>query len=85
MLVVAKKPKAEPTPFGVALRKARLGVGLTLLEVSHKTGIRESALSRLETSPDANPTWDTVCRLAAALGVSTATFEVHGEAAGDGE
>jgi DNA-binding Xre family transcriptional regulator len=52
----------------VQLREERKRQGLTLRELSERTGIDEPALSRLETGKNANPTLDTLDRVAAALG-----------------
>lgn len=51
-----------------ALRRERERVGMTLAELSARTGIDPAALSRLETGKAANPTVDTLYRVAAALG-----------------
>jgi len=50
------------------LRAERARQGLSLADVQARTGIARSALSRLETEPDANPTLTTVTRYAEALG-----------------
>jgi DNA-binding XRE family transcriptional regulator len=50
------------------LRAERTRQGLSLAELQSRTGIARSALSRLETDPDANPTLTTVTRYAEALG-----------------
>jgi DNA-binding XRE family transcriptional regulator len=42
--------------------------GLSLADLQARTGIARSALSRLETDPDANPTLTTITRYAEALG-----------------
>jgi hypothetical protein len=50
------------------LRAERTHQGLSLADIQARTGIARSALSRLETEPDANPTLTTVTRYAEALG-----------------
>ena len=50
------------------LRTERNRQGLSLADVQARTGIARSALSRLETESDANPTLTTVTRYAEALG-----------------
>ena len=50
------------------LRKERERQGLTLAQLSRRTKIDQAALSRLETRSNANPTLDTVYRIADALG-----------------
>ena len=75
----------EPIRFFTALQSAigrlkvaREAAGLTLKDVSEKSGIAVEALSRIETGAARNPTWKTLgdyarvvgCRLT--LGVETA-------------
>jgi DNA-binding phage protein len=50
------------------LRKEREAKGMSLAELRDLTGIDRSALSRLENSPEANPTITTLNRVADALG-----------------
>ncbi|SRR6266852_7860622 len=50
------------------LRAERARQGLSLADIQARTGIARSALSRLETESDANPTLTTVTRYAEALG-----------------
>ena len=50
------------------LKQERERQKLTLADMSERTGIDQAALSRLETGRNSNPTYDTVCRVAAALG-----------------
>jgi DNA-binding phage protein len=52
------------------LKKERERQKLTLATISERTGIDQAALSRLETGRNGNPTYDTICRVAAALGKS---------------
>jgi hypothetical protein len=55
-------------PFTEEIKRARVAAGLTLAEVSRRSGIDEPALSRLENGHNKNPTLDTLWRYAAALG-----------------
>lgn len=66
-----------PIPHGVYLafrqavldlRKAREVAGLSLADVSEKSGIDKAALSRLENGISENPTLETLMRYAAAVG-----------------
>jgi DNA-binding XRE family transcriptional regulator len=66
-----------PAPLGVflemrlavaELRKARISAGLSLSQLADRSGIDKAALSRLERGLQANPTVETLCRYAAALG-----------------
>jgi DNA-binding XRE family transcriptional regulator len=50
------------------LHSERIRQGLSLADVQARAGIARSALSRLETEPDANPTLTTLTRYAEALG-----------------
>jgi transcriptional regulator with XRE-family HTH domain len=52
---------------GTSLRDARRRAGLTQRELARLAGTTQSSLARIE-SGDANPTWDTVQRLARAAG-----------------
>jgi transcriptional regulator with XRE-family HTH domain len=58
---------------GKAVRRLRVGHGLTLGEVSERTGISRAMLSRLETG-DVMPSLDTVAALTRALGVTLANL-----------
>ncbi len=49
-------------------KRLRQAAGLTLAEVSRRSGIDQPALSRLETGHNRNPTLDTLWRYAAAVG-----------------
>jgi len=75
--VAAAKPVAEKlvlerkkTAALVAeLRAAREAAGVSLSEIDQRTGIRKSALSRLENSKAPNPTLVTLQRYATAIGM----------------
>src|SRR5499433_1907938 len=51
-----------------ALKMTREALGLSLADIKASTGIEKSNLSRLENDPLANPTIDTLCRYAEAVG-----------------
>ncbi len=51
------------------LRAERELRGLSLTEISDRTGISKSAISKLENNEDANPTINTLSRYADALGM----------------
>jgi DNA-binding Xre family transcriptional regulator len=51
-----------------ALKTAREALGLSLADIKAATGIEKSNLSRLENDPHPNPTLDTLCRYADAVG-----------------
>ena len=70
---VAKKLKAERKAIAELvsqLREHREKSGVSLNELSARTGIQKSALSRLENSVALNPTMLTLQRYAAAIDVS---------------
>jgi DNA-binding XRE family transcriptional regulator len=50
------------------LRRAREGAGLSSAEVARRAGIDPASMSRLESGRNANPTFETLTRYAAALG-----------------
>ncbi|HEY7711896.1 MAG TPA: helix-turn-helix transcriptional regulator, partial [Candidatus Entotheonella sp.] len=50
------------------LKATRKALGLTLADINARTGIEKSNLSRLENDPNPNPTIDTLCRYADAVG-----------------
>ncbi|MBV8078261.1 MAG: helix-turn-helix transcriptional regulator [Planctomycetaceae bacterium] len=50
------------------LKRIRASRGLTAAEVSRRAGIAPAAMSRLESGRNANPTFETLARYAAALG-----------------
>ena len=52
----------------MALKATREALGLSLADIKAYTGIEKSNLSRLENDPHANPTIDTLCRYADAVG-----------------
>lgn len=60
------------------LRLAREREGLSLADVSDRSGIDRSAISRLENGLNPNPTVDTISRYAAALGKQLAFAVIDG-------
>lgn len=52
------------------LRQARESQGLSLADVSERTGIDRAALNKIETRKNQNPTYGTLARYAAAVGRS---------------
>jgi ribosome-binding protein aMBF1 (putative translation factor) len=55
--------------FVEQLRKAREAAGLSAAEVARRTGLAAETISRLETGAYTNPTYQTLARYAAAVGV----------------
>ena len=58
----------ELNRFVAALRQAREAQGLSLADLSERTGIDRSALSKLENRKNLNPTFATLARYADAVG-----------------
>lgn len=50
------------------LKKERLKKGITQIELSEKSGVKQSIISNIETGDTKSPRLDTALRLAAALG-----------------
>jgi transcriptional regulator with XRE-family HTH domain len=61
------------TPFGSRLRELRLEAGLTQGELGQKADMRTVSVSRLEIGKR-KPRWETIQRLAVALGVDSAAL-----------
>ncbi|MEX1028243.1 MAG: helix-turn-helix transcriptional regulator [Candidatus Paceibacterota bacterium] len=55
------------------LKSERERLGLSLADIESRSGLKRSALSRLENDPDANPTLLTLQRYATAIGMKVAT------------
>ena len=64
----AKARHARLREAVAALKTTREALGLSLADIKAYTGIEKSNLSRLENDPLANPTIDTICRYAEAVG-----------------
>jgi ribosome-binding protein aMBF1 (putative translation factor) len=64
------------------LKAERERQGLTLAQLAERSGIDKGAISKLETGRQANPTVDTLSRLAAGLGIRVGlTLRAGGETA----
>jgi transcriptional regulator with XRE-family HTH domain len=63
--------------FGKKLARLRKAAGLSQYALAKMSGLTNQAITYLETT-DRSPNWDTVQRLARALGLSTAAFEDEG-------
>jgi transcriptional regulator with XRE-family HTH domain len=68
LLMAKKKPKAGPTQFGVKLKALRIAAGLSQAKLAEAIGTIREIVVRYENSPTANPTLDTLKKLADALG-----------------
>jgi transcriptional regulator with XRE-family HTH domain len=67
---VAKKRET----FGAVLLRLRRAAGMSAYELAKRSGLTRQAISFLETG-DREPTWDTVQRVAKALGLDCSAFE----------
>src|SRR4051812_31012547 len=73
--LVDAQDRADAAPFYFVLREfirqlkeARESGGMTLADISSRTGLAVESLSRLETGAQTNPTWKTLGLYASALG-----------------
>lgn len=64
--------------FAKRLKQLRKGAGLSRYALAKQTGMSLQAISYLEQG-EREPTWDTVRRLAAALGTNCLAFDVDEE------
>jgi XRE family transcriptional regulator, regulator of sulfur utilization len=74
-LIMSAPMKADPA-LAATLRRLRTQRGETQEDLAHSAGITVAAFARIERG-DANPTWTTVIRIAAALEI---TLTALGEA-----
>ena len=72
---------ADPRAVVRTLKAARLAADLTIAELSRRTGMHVTALTRLENGAEPNPTASTLARYAAVLGMR---LEVRLLPAGEG-
>lgn len=81
MSTVTEK-KSSRSAFGQKLKAARLAAGLSQAKLGERLGVVREVIAKLETHPDANPTWETVLALADILGVTPNHFtEIKSEQA----
>jgi DNA-binding XRE family transcriptional regulator len=73
--LLSRQELADAAPFYFVLRQyirqlkdAREAAGLTLADISARTGLAVEYLSRLETGAQTNPTWKTLGSYAQAVG-----------------
>lgn len=78
MVTTLAKEKREATGFGARLKALRLAAGLTQEKLAEKADMRVGNIGRLEAG-GREPAWETVIRLARALGVATDDFLPEGE------
>ncbi len=68
MVALMAKKKTKPTAIGVRIRVLREAKGMSLAELGQAIGNDRQFVYRLETSPTANPTAETIMKLVEALG-----------------
>ena len=61
------KHDAQVQRLASRLREARQSAGLSLTQLSERTGMTRQAISRIESGENRNPTISTIVRLAEAL------------------
>ena len=54
-------------PIGPIIRRQRSAAGITQVELANRTGLRQSAISEIESGKRKNPRYDTVQKLLGAL------------------
>ena len=62
-----QKHDAQVQRLAAQLREARQSAGLSLSELSERTGMTRQAIARIESGENRNPTFSTIVRLAEAL------------------
>jgi DNA-binding XRE family transcriptional regulator len=67
---VSQAQYLEVRAVGVRFRVIREGMGLSLTDLSERSGLTRAAISRLENGWNLNPTLETLFRYAEALGVT---------------
>ncbi|MFN7696400.1 MAG: helix-turn-helix transcriptional regulator, partial [Deltaproteobacteria bacterium] len=65
-------PALDGTKLGTRIRELRLAAGLTQAELARRTGIHRPNIARVEAGRH-TPSLETLARLAAAIGVPTAS------------
>jgi DNA-binding Xre family transcriptional regulator len=66
------------------LKRIRVARGVTAVDVAKRAGIAPAAMSRLEAGKNPNPTYETLSRYAAAIGVEIAIGIVGSEVTAEG-
>jgi transcriptional regulator with XRE-family HTH domain len=66
-------PRTTPPTFAARLRDLRTASGLSVAQLAEKAGLTRAGVDHLERGVR-RPGWDTVLRLADALGVSVERF-----------
>lgn len=67
-------PGPHLSPFARRLREYREAAGLSLAQLGQRVQLSKAYLWQLETGRRPAPSWEVVCRIAAALGRRTDAF-----------
>ena len=73
MVATLAKEKQDSTGFGARLRALRNAAGMTQQQLADKLEMRATNITRLENG-GRSPTWETVIKIADALGVEPNDF-----------
>jgi len=73
MFLIVSAPNQPDRALAATLRKMRTERGDTQEDLAHRAGLTVAAVARIERG-QANPTWTTVRRLAAALDTNLSTL-----------
>jgi transcriptional regulator with XRE-family HTH domain len=73
MFLIVSAPMQADAALAATLRRLRTERGYTQEDLAHRAGLTVAAFARIERG-NANPTWTTVTRIAAALEISLATL-----------
>jgi transcriptional regulator with XRE-family HTH domain len=73
MFLIVSAPMQADAALAATLRRLRTERGYTQEDLAHRAGLTVAAFARIERG-NANPTWTTVRRIAAALEISLATL-----------
>ena len=73
MFLIVSAPMQADAALAATLRRLRTELGYTQEDLAHRAGLTVAAFARIERG-NANPTWTTVTRIAAALEISLATL-----------
>jgi len=65
----AEVAERQPSVYATAIREHRRAQGVSLAELSKRTGMTRAALSRIENGLNVNPTVETLRRIGEALGL----------------
>jgi len=65
----AEVAERQPSGYAMAIREHRQAQGVSLAELSERTGMTRAALSRIENGLNVNPTVETLRRIGEALGL----------------